>query len=169
MTQRPEWFDKEMLDCRSALIGFAKVLTKKVADAEDLVQLTFLKALRAHEHFERGTQMKAWLFTIMRNEFYSNMRKKGREVEDVDGVMALMVPALPAQDHAYDLKILYGQMEKLHPEQRICLELIGIDRMSYEEVAGLLGIPEGTVKSQVSRARAAMLAVFEGRAEAYRV
>jgi len=169
MIERPAWFDEAMIPCMSSLLAYATKLTRKRSDAEDLRQLTLFKAMRAHKHFERGTNMKAWLFTIMRNEFLSARRTAGRVVEDVEGVFGLKVAAPPAQDAAYDLKIIYGQMERLDPEHRICLELVGIDRMTYEEVSELLGVPDGTVKSRVSRARTLMRDIYEGRSEAYRV
>lgn len=161
-------FDKMVIACRPNLIRFANSLCRNQTMAEDLVQTTMLRAFKKHESFEVGTNMKAWLFTILRNEFLSQRRTAGCEVVDVDGVFSEMVPVNGNQADAYDLKIILGQMERLNRVQRMSLEMIGMDQMSYEEVAEALGLPAGTIKSQVSRARAYLLAVYEGRVEALR-
>lgn len=166
---RTREFDRELVELRARLRRFAVSLCRNTNDADDLVQTTILKALHGHEGYEPGTNMAGWLFTILRNEFLTGRRKAGREIEDPEGIAASHIPAPAAQTHAYDLKIVLGQMDALSPVQRASLELIAMDQMTYEEVAELLGIPEGTVKSQVSRARAQLLDIYEGRVRALRV
>ncbi len=89
-------FKKDLLAALPSLRAFAVSLTGRHHAADDLVQDTIMKAWAKQDHFEHGTNMKAWLFTILRNEFYSQMRKHGREVSDPDGIFIAAVSASPA-------------------------------------------------------------------------
>src|SRR5690606_7049031 len=104
--------------------------------------------------YERGTNMQAWLFTILRNEFYSKMRKAGREVQDSDGVFQRQLAAHPPQHGVIELREFQRALATLPPDQREALLLVGASGYSYEEAAEICACRPGTIKSRVSRARA---------------
>ena len=97
--------------------------------------------------------MRAWLFTILRNHFHTEHRRRRREVEDVDGAFSSRVPVLPDQDFQLDMSDLQEALAKLKPEHREALLLIGAQGLSYEETARICGTNVGTIKSRVNRAR----------------
>ena len=136
------------------LRAFAISLTGDVAKADDLVQDTLLRALSNLDRFEPGTNMRAWLFTILRNLFHTEFRKRRREIEDVDGLISARVPVLPQQEHHVGMSDLQAALAKLSPEHREALLLIGAQGLSYEETARICGTHIGTIKSRVNRARA---------------
>lgn len=122
--------------------------------ADDLVQEALVKAWNGLESFEVGTNLKAWLFTILRNAYFSELRKTKREVADTDGLLAARV-AVPAEQHGHiDLEDLNRAMADLPVDQREALILVGAEGFSYEDAAGIAGCAVGTVKSRVNRARA---------------
>lgn len=136
-----------------ALRAFARSLTRNHTSADDLVQETILKAWTKLDSFEEGTNLRAWLFTILRNTFIS-MKRKGRyEVEDVDGAAAAQVIQIPEQEGAIELAQFRGALAKLPDELREALVLVGGAGFSYEEAAAICSCPIGTIKSRVSRAR----------------
>ncbi len=121
--------------------------------ADDLVQEALVKAWNHLNSFEVGTNMKAWLFTILRNAYFSELRKTKREVADSDGLIAARV-AIPAGQHAHlDLRDLSRALAELPSDQREALILVGAEGFSYEEAASISGCAIGTVKSRVNRAR----------------
>lgn len=136
-----------------ALRAFAISLTRNVAAADDLVQDTIVKAWTNIEKFEAGTNLQAWLFTILRNTFYSSLRKHRREVADPEGVHAQNLFVRP--DH--DGRLAYGEFQRafdqLSPEHREVLILVGASGFSCEEAAQMMGVAVGTVKSRTNRAR----------------
>lgn len=136
------------------LRAFAISLTGNVDRADDLVQETLLKAWANRESFEPGTKLKAWLFTILRNEFYTAFRKRRREVEDADGAIAANVGVRPEQDGHMDLTDMQHALRQLPMDQREALLLVSASDMSYEEAAVICGVAVGTIKSRVNRARA---------------
>ncbi len=136
------------------LRAFAISLTGNVDQADDLVQDAILRGLSHIDRFEPGTNMQAWLFTILRNQFHTSFRKRRREVEDPDGVMAATLSAPPEQHGHLDLDDLGAALAKLSIEQREVLLLIGAESLSYEEAAQICGTKVGTVKSRMNRARA---------------
>jgi RNA polymerase sigma-70 factor (ECF subfamily) len=129
-------------------------LAQNADKADDLVQETLVKAWDKHASFQPGTNLKAWLFTILRNEFYSQMRKRGREVQDSDGLMTARLAVHPAQQGQLDLEDFRTALEQLPEDQREAIILIGASGFSYEEAAEICGCAVGTIKSRVSRARA---------------
>jgi RNA polymerase sigma-70 factor (ECF subfamily) len=137
-----------------ALQAFAQSLTGNSARADDLVQEALLKAWANQNRFVPGTNLKAWLFTILRNQFYSECRKQRREVEDVDGTIAGQLIAPAAQEHGSDLQVVLSHMARLPALQREALLLVGAQGLTYEAAAEVMGCQTGTVKSRVSRARA---------------
>ncbi len=136
-----------------SLRNFAMSLTKRVDQAEDLVQDTVLKALSKHDHFEAGTNLQAWLFTILRNGYFSAHRKTNREVEDGDGVHAASLITIPDQEDRLAIQDLSSALEKLPHEQREAIILVGAEGLSYDDAAEALGVKVGTIKSRVNRAR----------------
>src|SRR5215470_16083133 len=138
-----------MLAAVPNLRAFAVSLCGDVDRANDLVQETLLRAWSHLESFEPGTNMSAWLFTILRNHFRTEYRKRRREVEDVDGGYAERLTAPEAQT---------GHIE--FGELREALILIGASGFSYEEAAHICDCAVGTIKSRVNRARAKLAEIL---------
>jgi RNA polymerase sigma-70 factor (ECF subfamily) len=155
-------FKAELLTHLPAMRAFARSLCSDASRADDLVQDAVLRAWASKQSFTLGTNMKAWLFTILRNGFYSEIRRRKRDVEDPEGTLAgnLSVPAAQ-QDHL-DLQDLRRGLSLLPVEQREALILVGASGCSYEEAAAICDCAVGTIKSRVSRARRSLLAHFEG-------
>lgn len=149
----PNTFKNDLLAIIPNLRAFALSLTRASDRADDLVQETLMKAWNKHELFQEGTNLKAWVFTIMRNEFYSQMRKKGREVQDSEGILASQMAVHPEQQGHMDMHDFRAALEQLPEDQREALVLVGASGFSYEEAAEIAGIAVGTMKSRVSRAR----------------
>ena len=121
--------------------------------ANDLVQETLMKAWANQHSFEIGTNLKAWLFRILRNTYFSDYRKSRRQVQDEDGKAAEQLTSLPQQDGYADLQDFKRMLKHLSADQREALLLIGAEGVSYEEAAAITGCAVGTVKSRVNRAR----------------
>jgi len=150
-------FRGDIIKALPALRTFALSLAGDVNRADDLVQETFVKAWANQERFRPGTNFTAWLFTILRNQFYSELRKTRREIEDVDGTHAGQLTSLADQEDSSTLKVVWARLEGLPATQRQALLLVGAEGHTYEEAAGKLGCQVGTVKSRVSRARSSLL------------
>lgn len=135
------------------LRAFAISLSGNVDRADDLVQETMLRALANIESFQPGTNLQAWLFTILRNLFRSEYRKRKREVEDIDGRYSDSLVSHPEQDSQLEFKELRAALEKLPQDQREALILVGASGFSYEEAAAICECAVGTIKSRVNRAR----------------
>jgi RNA polymerase sigma-70 factor (ECF subfamily) len=135
------------------LRAFAISLSGNVDRADDLVQETLLRALANIESFQPGTNLQAWLFTILRNLFRSEYRKRRREVEDTDGSYAESMVSQPEQEGQLEFKELRTALAKLPQDQREALILVGASGFSYEEAAAICGCAIGTIKSRVNRAR----------------
>jgi RNA polymerase sigma-70 factor (ECF subfamily) len=136
-----------------SLRAFAISLSGSVDRADDLVQDTLMRALANIHRFEPGTNLNAWLFTILRNLFHSEYRKRKREVEDADGSYAARLATAPEQNARLDFDDLRLALAKLSPDQREAVLLIGAEGFSYEEAAQICGTAVGTIKSRVNRAR----------------
>lgn len=154
---RTELIDQAFVDgvlaSVTSLRAFAISLTRDAEKSEDLVQETVLRAISKQEQFVAGTNLQAWLFTTLRNQFCSDHRKSLREVEDGDGSYAATMIALPDQDDRIMIHDLEAALHKLPEGQREAILLVGADGLSYEEAAQVLGCAVGTVKSRVNRAR----------------
>ncbi|MEP3442345.1 MAG: RNA polymerase sigma factor [Sulfitobacter sp.] len=144
----------ELVDHLPAMRAFAISLTRNSATADDMVQDTLVKAWTNIEKFEVGSNMRAWLFTILRNTYYSSRRKAKREVADVDGVFTEALAEKPAHDGHLQMNDFRDALGKLKDEQREALMLIGASGFSYEEAAEMCGVAVGTIKSRTNRARA---------------
>jgi RNA polymerase sigma-70 factor (ECF subfamily) len=121
--------------------------------ADDLVQEALVKAWNHLDSFEQGTNLKAWLFTILRNAYFSELRKTKREIADSEGQLAAKLSVPPEQQGHLDLLDLNRALAKLPPDQREALILVGAEGFSYEDAASISGCAVGTVKSRVNRAR----------------
>ncbi len=146
-------FRDELVATMPQVRGFARTFEQNGPRADDLVQETMVKAWSNRDKFEPGTNMKAWLFTILRNVYISQIRKRRREVEDADGAFAASLSE-PGRQHGHmavlDLKAALAQ---LPDDQREALILVGATGFSYDEAAEIVGVAAGTIKSRVSRAR----------------
>ena len=164
-TEAPS-FKRELLATLPSLRAFAVSLSGKHDKADDLVQDTVMKAWAKQSSFEMGTNIKAWLFTILRNEFYSQMRKRGREVQDSDGIFTERLAVHPSQYGVMDLADFKKALDGLPDDQREAIVLIGASGFSYEEAAEICNCAVGTMKSRVSRARTRLQDVLKISGEA---
>ncbi len=144
-----------------ALRAFALSLTRNASAADDLVQDTILRAWSSFHHFTVGTNLRAWLFTILRNCFYSDLRRHRREVQDSDGIFAERLSQKPDHDSALAMRDFQRCFEKLIDEHREALVLVGALGFSYEEAAATIGCAVGTVKSRVSRGRRRLVELLQ--------
>ena len=136
------------------LRGFARSLSGNRDRADDLVQETLAKAIANRDKYRQGTNLHAWLVTILRNQYYSEGRRRWREVSDAEGTHAARLTEPPVHDSRMEMREFLGALQVLPPDQREALVLVGASGLSYEEAAEVLGTRVGTVKSRVSRARA---------------
>ena len=113
-----------------------------------------MKAWKHYDSFEPGSNMKAWLYTILRNEFHTQLRKRKREVEDVDGFYSNRVAVHAEQEGHLDMADLRSALANLPEDQREAIILVGASGFSYEEAAEICSVAVGTIKSRVNRARA---------------
>lgn len=150
MTSDPQ---DEMLEHLPSLRAFAMSLTRDKALGDDLVQETIVRAWSNIDQFEPGTNMRAWLFTILRNCFYTMRRKQKREVADEDGMIAGQMSEKPAHDGHLALEEFKEAFAQLRDEQREALLLVGVSGFSVEEAAEMCGCAPGTIKSRASRGR----------------
>jgi len=151
--ERSVAFDRAVLACGPGLRRFALSLTRDAVRAEDLLQDTYVRAFKSHDRFQEGTNMAAWLTTIMHNHFMSLARKNGREVEDPDDLIAKTV-AVPMEQEAYvELKDVRRRMRLMPKAMREALLLITLGGETYEDAAAILKTEVGTIKSRVHRAK----------------
>jgi RNA polymerase sigma-70 factor, ECF subfamily len=136
------------------LRAFAVSLCGNLERADDLVQETMLKAFKHIDTFQEGSNLKAWLFTILRNTYFSERRRLKREVEDADGIHAARVAVHPQQHGHMDMRELQDALNLLQDDQREAVILVCAAGLSYEEAAEISGCAVGTIKSRVNRARA---------------
>lgn len=141
---------------RGALHRYALKLTHHEDSAEDLVQQTFLKAWTCRDMFTLGTKMRPWLFTILRNTFYSDLRRSRREDQDVEGRLAATLSEEAPQEHAVQLKEVMTAIAALPDAQRRPLVLMSAYGYTQREAATVCKCSVGTIKSRVSRARMAL-------------
>lgn len=156
-----------LLAALPSLRAFAISLTGDVEQADDLVQNTIVRALTHLHRFEPGTNLQAWMFTILRNQFHTDFRKRKREVEDPDGVFAAKLSAIPEQGGHLDFEDFRTALAKLSSDQREAILLVGAEGFSYEDAARICATKVGTIKSRVNRARMrlAELLGYEGVAD----
>jgi len=163
-------FEAEALSYIDSLYGTAMRLTRRSADAEDLVQDTYLKAFRSSAQFQRGTNLKAWLFTILHNTFRNMRRHDGRNPIDVDSAVVEQA-GNPAREFTPEQVLtraaldsdLQSALDTLPELFRQAVWLRDVEELSYAEIAQVVGVPIGTVMSRISRGRRAL---FDGLADA---
>lgn len=136
-----------------ALRAFAFSLARNRADADDLVQETLVKAWAHRTRFEAGTNLRAWLFTILRNSWYTGAARRRREVADEEGRHAAGLTAEASQEWTAELTSLQAALNTLPPEHREAIIMVGAAGLSYQEAADIAGCAVGTIKSRVNRAR----------------
>ena len=146
----------EIIEHLPAMRAFALSLTRNGSLADDIVQDTVVKAWSGFDGYKPGTNLRAWLFTILRNSFYSHHRKLGREIEDVDGEHAAQLAVSPTHDGKLMLDEVLAAFDRLTVEQKEVLLLVGASGFSYEEAAEMCGVSLGTIKSRINRGRNAL-------------
>lgn len=154
-------FAREALSYVDSLYGTALRLTRRPADAEDLVQDTYLKAFRSAGQFERGTNLKAWLFTILHNTFLNMRRQDGRNPVNVDSETVERAADALTQDQTPEALLtratldvdLQAALDSLPDAFRQAVWLRDVEEFSYAEIAAITGVPIGTVMSRISRGR----------------
>lgn len=156
---REQAFDAAVCEIRPQLMQYALKLCRDRNRAEDLVQDTIVRALTNHHRFERGTNLRGWLFTICFNAFCSGSRRAKREVGDPDGLIAASVPVPEEQPWVVEMREVRGRLRFVPKGLRDALLLVALDGRTYEEAATILNTEVGTIKSRVNRARA----LLEGR------
>jgi RNA polymerase sigma-70 factor (ECF subfamily) len=141
--------------------AFSFSLTRNRALADDMVQDALVKAWSNIDKFQPGTNLRAWLFTILRNTYYSHHRKRRREVEDGEGHLAAKLATKPEHDGRLQMRDFNAAFGQLNAEQREALMLVGAQGFSYEEAAETCGVQIGTIKSRVNRGRARLVELLQ--------
>jgi RNA polymerase sigma-70 factor (ECF subfamily) len=154
-------FGRDLVAMAPNMRAFAISLSRSRGEGDDIAQAALLKAWRSRASFQRGTNLKAWLFTIIRNEFYS-LARKGRHVGEMSEMQWDRLEAPPSPAPAlFELDALRRGLAALPIEQREAVVLIGAGGLTYDQVAAMTGHPIGTIKSRLSRGRAALAAALE--------
>jgi RNA polymerase sigma-70 factor (ECF subfamily) len=151
----------ELVTHLPALRAFALSLTRNRATADDMMQDAVLKAWSNMDKFQPGTNMRAWLFTILRNNYYSSRRKLNREVADVDNVFSDTLSVKPDHDGRLQMMDFKVAFDQLADEHREALILVGASGFSYDDAAEMCGVATGTMKSRVNRARAKLTELLQ--------
>jgi RNA polymerase sigma-70 factor (ECF subfamily) len=154
-------FDKMSAELQSALLdvlphlrAFARSLTRNRDQADDLVNDTIVRAISASQQFTPGTNFKAWIFTILRNLFYNEGRKRHTKFASIDDLVVNEPSISASQESSLEFCDFRRAFWQLNPDQREELILVGASGLSYEEAAAVCDCRVGTIKSRVSRARA---------------
>jgi len=158
---RPDPFVEDALSYLDSLYGTALRLTRRPADAEDLVQDTYLKAFRAQDQFTRGTNLKAWLFTILHNTFRNMRRNDGRNPVNVNSETVEQAVDLHGEQQTPEQLLtratldadLQEALDSLPDAFRQAVWLRDVEEFTYAEIAAMIGAPIGTVMSRISRGR----------------
>ncbi len=145
---------------------YARVLLRRRPDAaDDLVQDTILRGIEKMHLFASGTNLRAWLFTVMHNQYVNSIRRATRHGYEIE-VEKVHLSAPPTQTASLELRDLERAIDRLPDEQRITLLLIGLEGLKYEEVAQICNVPIGTVRSRLSRARDELRRMLDGADDA---
>jgi RNA polymerase sigma-70 factor, ECF subfamily len=154
-------FEQELLTLLPRLRAYARSMARSSHDADDLVQDTVVLALGARARFEPGTNMRAWLFTILRNRFYNKFAANGRQTVPLESAPPEALITQPAHEWAFRQSELKLALAKLDHLQREALLLSVGAELSYAEIGQIIGCPVGTVKSRVFRARKELAALLD--------
>ncbi|MEM6760928.1 MAG: RNA polymerase sigma factor [Pseudomonadota bacterium] len=144
----------ELVTHLGAMRAYSMSLTRNASLADDIVQDALVSAWGNIASYQPGTNMRAWLFTILRNTYYSHHRKHKREVEDTEGALQASLAQKPDHDGRLQLRDFQEAFDQLPEEQREALILVGAGGFSYEEAADTCGVAVGTIKSRINRGRA---------------
>lgn len=155
-------FKADLLNLIPFLRAFARSLCGNQETADDLAQETLVKAWQARSMFAPGTNLKAWLFTILRNQFYSDRRRAWRQAPWDQDAAERIPGSSGEQAWAAELSDTARALSQLSDEQREALILVGAGGFSYEDAAAICHCAVGTVKSRVARARKSLLSLLEG-------
>jgi len=154
-------FERDLVALIPHMRAFARSLCGDAAQADDLAQDALSKALKARDSYQLGTNMKAWLFMIVRNQFYSEKRRCWRGSQLDPEVAERTLIAVDDPSAALELDEVRQALQMLPDVQREALVMVGAGGFSYEEAAAISGVAVGTIKSRVSRARNALQAILE--------
>ena len=162
MTAHSPTLRDDLVKSIPSLRAFAISLCHNRTEADDLVQETLIRAWNNLSNFQEGTNLKAWLFTIFRNNFYNGLRRQKHQNEYARTMDSSQFVVQASQDKTLEFSDVMRNLADLPPDQREALILVTVENMSYEEVAVICACPIGTVKSRVNRARARLEALMEG-------
>lgn len=154
-------FRANLVELIPYLRAFAQTLCRNRDSADDLAQEAITSAWQKRTSFQPGTNLKAWLFTIQRNAYYSTYRRKWRQVDWDDRAMERVLVTDASQQVSVELTDLKRAMTLLPDEQREALILVGAGGFSYKEAASVCNCATGTMKSRVSRARYAIASLMD--------
>lgn len=157
-----EQFESCLQAALPGLMKYARSLVRDQDAAQDLVQDTAVRAWRARSRFVAGTNFKAWSYRILRNCFLSDVRHKRVAKTVMLGDDLPEIPVAPDQENAITIKDVARNWRHLTDDQQLSMTLVAIEGRSYEEAATLVGVPLGTMKSRVARARQTLLALMNG-------
>ena len=168
-------FEQDALALLDRLYAAALRLTRNEADAQDLVQDTYLRAFRSAAQFEAGTNLRGWMFTILHNTFLNQRRDRGRSPIDADSEAVEQAPDdRQTSGNPEELRRrgtrdadLQAALDSLPPAYREAVWLRDVEQFSYDEIAGIVGVPIGTVMSRISRGRRALYDDLVTRSDAY--
>ena len=155
-------FQKDFIALIPHLRAFSRLMCRNREIAQDMAQEALAKAWRSRGRFEPGSNLKAWLFTILRNEFYSYGRRAGRELEWDEELGTNIRAPSHAQEHAMALSDLVRALGALPGHQREAVILVAAGGFSYDDASKICGIRSQTLKSRVSRGRASLLKLVDG-------
>jgi RNA polymerase sigma-70 factor, ECF subfamily len=158
-------FRDQLVALLPSLRAFSRGLCRHREMADDLAQDTMMRAWAARASYTQGSNFRAWMFMIMRNQFYTTLRKNSRTTSLDPEVAERVLIAAPAQQNGINVDDVAKALQKLPAEQREVLLLIGANGLSYEEAAEIVGCAIGTVKSRLARGRAALSALIDGPAD----
>ena len=158
----PDFSDlrRDLLHLLPDLRAFARFLVRDRVIADDLLQDAVVRALAALPQFQPGTNFKAWLFTILRNLFYEQARRRRRELAALSAHMPPPEAARADQSDAAEMRDLQQVLWRLPPLLREALVLVGAQELTHDEAARICGVPVGTMKARVSRARAQLAIIM---------
>src|SRR5262245_35886303 len=159
MTSSPS-FLQEMTALIPTLRAFGRSLCMNATLADDLTQEAMLKAWSHRHHFQPGSNMKAWLLTILRNQYYSELRCRKFEVEDPNDEYAAAIAVQPEHEAELELEELTRALSTLPPERREALLLVCAKGLSYKQAAEICHCAVGTIKSRIARARDHLVAIL---------
>jgi len=154
-------FQKNLIALIPQLRAFSRVLCGRKQIAEDVAQEALVRAWRSHSQFEPGTNLRAWLFMILRNEFYSTLRRDRHDSSWKPEHDDMIAAPRHEQEWALNLSDTARALNTLPVTQREALVLVGASGVSYQDAAKICGTAVGTVKSRVARARAALVDILD--------